>query len=83
MHVPASQQTPPVQLPAPLHPTPQDAPVQATRAQEVMPPQVIVAKLAAAETSAAQARAPTQSTMQVSPLHPTGCPHVSGLLHRS
>ena len=80
LHVLASQQAPPRQLPTPLQPTPHEEPLHFTRPHDVMPAQVMVVKSASLATSAAHERAPTQSTMHVSPLHAMGCLHVSGVL---
>ncbi len=70
--LPASQHTPPVQLGAPVQLTLQAEPSQATRAQELTPPQLIVVNVDLLVTSALQARAPAQSTAQLLPLQAIG-----------
>ena len=81
VQLPASQQTPPSQLPTPVHVTLHAVPEQDTRLHEVMPPQLTVVVLALLETSVAHARAPEQSTAHELPLHEIGIGHESGFLH--
>lgn len=80
MHVPASQQTPPRQLPA-SHATLHAVPVQLTRLQVVIPLQVTFVFLDLLETSSAQARAPEHSTAHVFPVQVIDFVHESGFLH--
>jgi hypothetical protein len=81
VQLPASQQTPPTQLGAPVHVTLQSVPPQPTRAQEFMPEHAMSVNFAALTTSAAQARAPEHSTEQELPPQLMGCVHVSGVRH--
>ena len=81
MQLPASQQTPPVQLGAPVQLTLHAVPSQFTRAQVLTPVQLIVVKVALLVTSALHARAPAQSTAHEPPLHEIGCVQESGFMH--
>jgi hypothetical protein len=81
MQLPASQQTPPVQLPVPAQLTLHEVPEQPTRLHVFTPVQLTVVIVALLETSAAQARGPAQSTAHVSPLHEIDCVQESGFSH--
>ena len=81
MQLPASQQTPFVQLASPVHLTLHEAPEQRTRLHVLTPEHVTVVVVAALDTSAAQTRAPAQSTAHAVPLHEIGCVQESGFSH--
>ena len=79
VQLPASQQTPLLQLSGPVQLTLHEVPEQVTRPQELIPVQLIVVAAALLETSPAHARAPAQRTAHVFPLHEIVCVQESGL----
>ena len=70
MHIPASQQTPLMQLGTPEQFALHEVPVQLTRpAHDVIPVQLTFVSAALLVTSPLHARAPAQSTAHVLPVH--------------